>query len=253
MKGEALSSAASWSGYRSWRPVHYARQYCGWWGEGTDEEWQTAFKKFVMHNKRYEEPPEGRYWWHSQAYMKYTCTEKVFHIYNVFEQNSYWHCCGYWDLGRLIARILALYRLGTFAEMDDAAHEKALTLLEEMCDSRMAELGNFDLIREFIQYPCFYPKDTHDRNACIILLNHINGEGYRKTIPEDTRNTEKVNLEDRGKDPEAGEELIAGWLTTKVNWSGGQQDRMIMITDRALYTFKPKYKGKGADKKHLKR
>eukprot|EP00003_Mantamonas_plastica_P006377 TRINITY_DN1518_c0_g1_i1.p1 TRINITY_DN1518_c0_g1~~TRINITY_DN1518_c0_g1_i1.p1 ORF type:complete len:1269 (+),score=566.40 TRINITY_DN1518_c0_g1_i1:1967-5773(+) len=134
-------------------------------------------------------------------------TDGTLYIVGCFE--TYWGCPGYWDVYEVLHHTYKFASMGEFIDMDEDAHEKKLDLWKDACTSSQVVNGDVEYIKRLMENKCFWQPDEHEVNA-----------------------VEKF-MEDYAED----ETLIGSWFINKINFRGQEQDRMLVLTDKQLWTF----------------
>ena len=249
-KAKAMIYAGSWRGQRSWGKV---ADIGGWCSYPSDEEYQRAFGSggIVIHNIPYTPPVADENGWvgYSRVYFtEYDITNHMFHIYDCFEREWSQTNASY-EVASLMRQVMSLFRLGSFTEMSEKQHKEKIELLRMAATGYKVEAGDFGWLQQLLSYPCFYPKDNHDRRATAIQMERVNSSDYRSKIPEDTLSIEARRIQALGRDPSAPEVCIGSFLMDKVSFRGMKQERLIMVTDRATYSVVPRFKGSAFKKR----
>ncbi|KAJ3451872.1 stress response protein nst1 [Anaeramoeba flamelloides] len=141
-----------------------------------------------------------------------------------------------YDIQSLLRHSVKLFKLEKKLKKNKFGKEqkkKKIRLLKDVSESFYIRKGHFEYLESILSSPVFLKPDKLDEKAFeIFMTKYVNKEKKKK---EKEKKTEKKDKK---------EKLLYGYPIKKVNHRGSKQDRMLVITDKAMYTFGYKYKKK---------
>ncbi|KAJ5078504.1 hypothetical protein M0811_04829 [Anaeramoeba ignava] len=221
----SLERFSYWFGYYSFSNAVIAFRYSIQYDDLSKKKLINLIKKIVFVHI----PGHGRS--KRIAYIK----EGVLYLCSLWE--DYWY--GYlrsYEIQSLLKHACAFYKLELKQKnqkFEKHQMKKLVDYLEDISSSHFVRNGHFEYMEWAISQPTISHPDDSDKTAFQILIDNYINKGK----------TEKHEVEN----------YMHGWNIKKINRRGTRQDRLMVLTDKALYTMKYNYKKKQPIQKTITR
>ncbi|KAL9657048.1 hypothetical protein ABK040_002674 [Willaertia magna] len=223
----------------------------------SQDELRNAVKRIVFTNA--EDDGIQKNWWLRYS-MLYNGTLELRGVWR-----TYWGYISSWELTRSIGQGCWFDRADLAFERNEALSDETMDELiraiREVATSDAVRNGSLKPILTLTQRKCFPKLDEKDiEGVDICLKTYWNEVLFEKKEKKEKKEGEEGEVEEEKEEEiekkegeEYSEQVLMAYNVNKTNFRGQVQNRLLVVTDKALYTFAYDYKKKALIKKRAHR